>query len=95
MATRTPTQRLSCNEIISTIAGIELKKMGNSGEVPSPTLADLQNFTQNAQDNDGVVIGMGPRYDVYTPGEYKQFIANMKQSITSPHNSFKKLHGIR
>lgn len=76
-------------EIVQYVTECSWYQDGNLDEPPIPTLEDLQNFTQNAQDNDWVVIGMGPGYDVYTPDQYQQFLANMEQSITSSHNLFK------
>ena len=90
MTTRTPTQRLSCNQIISKIAEIELKEMGNSGEPLTPTLTDLQNFTQPVQDNnDWIVIGRGRYYEVHTPDECKQLFAGIYQNVTIIHEHFK------
>lgn len=81
MTTRIPTKRLSCNQIISTIAKIELKEMGNSGEPLIPTLADLQNFTQNVRDNDWVVIGMGRCYDIFRSDEYRQILDEIDRNF--------------
>ena len=69
------------DDIIKITTNSVWKADSNDGEPPIPTLAELQNFTQNAQDSDWVVIGMGRRYDVCSPDEYQQLVDDWKKNF--------------
>ncbi len=84
--TKSQTASPTTDQILSGIAKGIWRKEDNDGEPPVPTLANLQNFTQNVQENDWVVIGMGRRYDVLRPDEYQALsddIGNMIPKLIS------------
>ena len=77
-------------EIVQYVTECSWYQDGNLDEPPIPTLEDLQNFTQNAQDNDWVVIGRHQWYEVYTPDECQQLLDDIEnfRSVQKQLNSF-------
>ena len=70
-------------EIVQYVTECSWYQDGNLDEPPIPTLEDLQNFTQNAQDNDWVVIGRHEWYEVYRPDEYQQLLDDIDKNFRS------------
>ena len=77
MPRRTPIQSdFQSDTIIRITAKSVWEADNNDGEPLIPTLAELQNFTQNVQENDWVVIGIGRRYNACRSDEYQELVGD-------------------
>ncbi|MYE89932.1 hypothetical protein F4X33_13145 [Candidatus Poribacteria bacterium] len=73
----------TANDILRKVTKSVWKQDKHQGEPPTPTLAELQNFTQPVQDNDWVVTGRHQWYEVYRPDEYQQLLDDIDKNFRS------------